>query len=374
VRILCWSEFFRPYVGGIEVLASRLLPALAARGHEITVITSHGHLPLPDLDAFEGVRVRRFPFRPGLRVGDATAILQLTAQVRAFVRQLDPELVHRLGVGPSLLHARAVVRGVPMLLTLQNDLRLTRTSGSGLVGELLRSATWVTTCSETLRTQLTRTVPEVASRVSAIPNAVEPPTRAPSAAPWDPPRLLCLGRLVRQKGFDVAIAAFARLRDRFPHARLTVAGDGPERQALERLAIELGARDRTEFLGMVPPPRVSEVLDAATVVLMPSRFEGLPLVAIEAALAARTVVATPVGGLQEIVVDRETGRLVPADDPAALADAVAELLDQPDQVAGLGARARQRALDRFGLTACVQRYDALYQQLAGSRPGVPAPA
>jgi glycosyltransferase involved in cell wall biosynthesis len=179
---------------------------------------------------------------------------------------------------------------------------------------------------------------------------------------------------VRQKGFDVAIAAFARLRDRFPHARLTVAGDGPERQALERLAIELGARDRTEFLGMVPPPRVSEVLDAATVVLMPSRFEGLPLVAIEAALAARTVVATPVGGLQEIVVDRETGRLVPADDPAALADAVAELLDQPDQVAGLGARARQRALDRFGLTACVQRYDALYQQLAGSRPGVPAPA
>ena len=261
-----------------------------------------------------------------------------------------------------------------MLLTLQNDLRLTRTSGSGLVGELLRSATWVTTCSETLRTQLTRTVPEVASRVSAIPNAVEPPTRAPSAAPWDPPRLLCLGRLVRQKGFDVAIAAFARLRDRFPHARLTVAGDGPERQALERLAIELGARDRTEFLGMVPPPRVSEVLDAATVVLMPSRFEGLPLVAIEAALAARTIVATPVGGLQEIVVDRETGRLVAVDDPIALADAVAELLDQPDQVAGLGAQARQRALDRFGLTPCVQRYDALYQQLARSRPGVPAPA
>ena len=71
-------------------------------------------------------------------------------------------------------------------------------------------------------------------------------------------------------------------------------------------------------------------------------------------------------------MDRETGRLVSADDPAALADAVAELLDRPDWVAQLGQHARQRALHQFGLAACVERYDTLYQRLGRPRPAVTA--
>ncbi len=375
LRVLCWSEFFRPYVGGVEVLASRLFPALAARGHQITVITSHEHLPLPDVEAFDGIQVRRFPFRPLLRAGDASGIFRLVAEVHAFARSLAPDLVHVLHVGASLLYARALVRmGTPMLLTLQNHLRAGDASEAGLVREMLASASWITTCSETLCAELRQTVPEVASKTSAILNAVEPPVNLPSLPSWDPPRLLCLGRLVPEKGFDVAVSAFARVHPRFPHARLTIAGDGPEREALEALAVKLGVRDRTEFLGMVSPSRVPDLLAAATVVLMPSRREGLPLVAVEAAFAARPVVATPVGGLPEVVVDGETGRLVAVDDPATLAEVVTELLHEPDRVADLGTRARHRAFDRFGLTACVQRYDGLYRRLASRRLAASAPA
>jgi glycosyltransferase involved in cell wall biosynthesis len=184
LRVLCWSEFFRPYVGGVEVLASRLFPALAARGHQITVITSHEHLRLPDVEEFEGIRIRRFPFRPVLRAGDGSAIFRLIAEVPAFIRSLAPDLIHVFHIGASLLYARAIVRvGTPVLLTLHNDLRASDPSEAGIVREMLGLATWITTCSETLCAQLRKTVPELASKTSAIPNAVEPPLDRPSLPP-----------------------------------------------------------------------------------------------------------------------------------------------------------------------------------------------
>ena len=176
---------------------------------------------------------------------------------------------------------------------------------------------------------------------------------------------MCLGRVVRDKGFDLALAAFAELAPRFPKARLVVAGDGPARPELEAQAQALGVADAVEFPGWVAPERVSELMNSATLVVMPSRWdEPFGLVAVEAALMARPVVASRVGGLAEAVADGETGLLVDKEDPAALARAVAHLLEDPGKAERMGQAARRRARELFGFERQVDAYDGLYQRLA----------
>src|SRR5206468_1041812 len=109
----------------------------------------------------------------------------------------------------------------------------------------------------------------------------------------------CLGRLIPAKGFDLAITAFSLLVERFPNARLVIAGDGPARSTLEAQVASLKIRNTVEFTGWIAPDQVPDLINTATMVLMPSRREGLPLVGIEAALMRRPLIATRVGGLPE---------------------------------------------------------------------------
>jgi glycogen(starch) synthase len=217
--------------------------------------------------------------------------------------------------------------------------------------------------------QLHARAPEIRSRSSVILNGLDFPAALPEPIPADGHRLLCLGRLHFQKGFDLALSALAAIVDRFPNARLTIAGDGPERAALERRAYELNLTGVVDFIGWVSPDKVSELLNAATLILMPSRSEPFGLVALEAASMARPVIASRVGGLPEVVVDGTTGLLVDAENSQELAQAIAVMLTHPQQAAQMGQAGRKRARECFAWQHCVDSYDELYQKLAGGGAG-----
>ncbi|MBA3583171.1 MAG: glycosyltransferase family 4 protein [Gemmatimonadetes bacterium] len=216
-----------------------------------------------------------------------------------------------------------------------------------------------------------RTIPEIRSFSSAILNGVEMPVLKPAPLPFDPPVMLCIGRLSPEKGFDLAVEAFSGVADRYPSARMVLAGDGPDRMALEQRTERLGLAERVMFRGMIPPGRVAEILNEATVVVVPSRREGLGLSAVEAALMARPVVAAEIGGLPEVVLDGRTGLLVRPEDPTSIARAVISLLDDPRRATELGDAARRRALHRFTLARCVDDYDGIYHRLAAASRGGP---
>ena len=365
MRVLFWQELFWPYIGGIEVLAKNLLLELQGRGYDVTVVTSHSELDLPDEERHEGIAIHRFPFRAALTDRNMEQLVSARRRVTRLKQAFKPDLVHLNGLGSHVLFDLQTRRAhnAPTVFTQHNLLGRDTVGSDTLLKDMVGSVDWVTGVSNAVLDELRQLLPEITPRSSVIYNGVDVPPQVPEPLPVDAPRLLCLGRLVPQKGFDLALTAFASIVHRFPGARMVIAGDGPERPALERQCTQLGLDDVVEFAGWVAPDRTPELMNRATVVVMPSGWEGLPLVALEAALMGRPVVATRVGGTPEVVVDRETGLLVEPGDSPALAGAMALLLGDPGLAARLGLAARERVRVAFSWEGCVNAYDDLYQRL-----------
>jgi glycosyltransferase involved in cell wall biosynthesis len=163
----------------------------------------------------------------------------------------------------------------------------------------------------------------------------------------EPGFFLFVGRLRIRKGVEVLLEALRALRDRYPEIRLLIAGDGEHRAALERRAgeLELGAAIR--FLGRCDAARVRGLLRGARALVVPSIYEGMPLVVLEAMEAGVPVIASAVSGIPEVVEDGGTGWLVPPEDPEALTDALAEALADPAEALRRGSAGRRRVDERF---------------------------
>jgi glycogen synthase len=178
--------------------------------------------------------------------------------------------------------------------------------------------------------------------------------------------ILFFGRLdVFQKGLDTLIAAFALLRESHPDVVLKVAGRGKDAAGVDRLAHAAGVADGVELLGPVTDARRLELLAGATLMLMPSRFEGFGMVAAEAMAAGVPLVSSDAGSLPEVVAPPAGGLTVPVGDPGALARAAAALLDDEDRRADLSRTARESAL-RFQWEAVADRHHRFLENIAGS--------
>ncbi len=366
MRLLFWTQLYWPHIGGVEVFTAKLIAAMRGRGHEAAVVTSHSDLDLPDEDSHEGVPIHRMPFHSALAERDPAAFLAARRRVAKLKESFAPDVVHINFSDPSVLFhlESSAAHPAPFLVTI-HALREHAGGPDTLIGRMLGEAKWVVAVSKANMVELEALAPEIAGRASVIYNGVEEPSLVPAPLPRAAPRLVCLGRIVEDKGFDVALAAFAQLVPRFPEARLVIAGDGPARPGLEAQVQALGIAEAVEFLGWVAPERVSELMNSATLVIVPSRWkEPFGLVAVEAALMARPVVASRVGGLAEVVADAESGLLVEKEDAAALASAIGQLLEDPAMSERMGKQARDRARRLFGFERQVDAYEALYQRLA----------
>lgn len=186
--------------------------------------------------------------------------------------------------------------------------------------------------------------------VGVLPN-VTGGLAVPPAAPRDegiaPGYLLFVGRLRIRKGVEVLLEALDAVRRSHPGTRLLIAGDGEHRAALKRKAAELGLGPAVLFLGRCDASRVRGLLGGAAALVVPSTYEGMPLVVLEAMEAGLPVVASRVSGIPEVVEDGRTGWLVPPEDPQALAAALAEALGNPEEARRRGGEGRRRVDERF---------------------------
>jgi len=196
------------------------------------------------------------------------------------------------------------------------------------------------------------------------------PGPGPEPGPEEP-RLLCIGRLIPIKGHIVLLRAFAAARREVPGLTLHLAGRGPLEPALRALAKELRVDDAVHFLGFVAP--IQQAIDEAAVIVVPSLGEGFGMVALEAMERGRPVVAAEIGGLGELVVDGETGLLVPPGEAEPLTAALVQIAQDPELRRQLGEAGRRRAIEHFAEHRNVDRTELLYRALLnGSLPSAAA--
>lgn len=368
-RILYCAEILWPSIGGIETYTSAVLPRLVERGYEIHTLSGDGGAGWPDEETVDGVVMHRLPLRADMESGDPGRLLAGIAKVRALKHRLTPEVVHINFSGPIAFYHLRTLGAAPcaMLTTLHGPVTGLRGGAGTLLADMFDKSDWIIANSRAVLEDLHTAAPRVADRSSVIYYGVDAPDKATAPPAASPPRLLCIGRLVPEKGVDVAVEAFGAVRERFPDATLVVAGDGTERPALERLVQELGLGDAVTFTGWVPPDAVPRLMAEASLVLVPSRWqEPFGLVGVEASLQGRPVLACAVGGLREAVEDGVSGRHVPPDDPAAFAAAAIDMLSDPVALAALGASGRERAHRLFSMEANVEALDRLYRRLAAA--------
>ena len=214
--------------------------------------------------------------------------------------------------------------------------------------------------SEAVCQSLRTWVPALANRVVLIRNGVEVDVSFPLQGPDGRHSILFVGSFrSRVKGFDVLLEALASLPEStYP---LLVVGDGPLRPAMERQTARLGLDARVTFLGHRRDVR--SLMRQAALMVMPSRWEGLPMALLEAMAEGCPVVATAVGGVPEVVEDGVTGWLVQPDSPSELAARLAAVLGSPEERSRVASRAFERVMSDWSLAQQVDRTVALYEEL-----------
>lgn len=366
MKILYWTPLFWPDTGGIEMLAMNTLPALLDQGYQFIVVASHGHVKQPDITEYEGIPVYRFPFWTALANRDLGLMINIRKEITALKQVFKADLVHIHFSGYTVYFqlATANVHPVPTLVTLHSSLADCNAEPDTLLERLLRTADWITTVSQATLTDAREVFPEISKRSSVIYGCAALPSMAPLPLPFEKPRILCIGRLVREKGFDLVVDAVGKLVNRYSQLSLTIVGDGPERNLLERQVDTLGLTDIVEFTGMVQNNTIPQLLNTATIIAIPSRYrEPFGLVALEAAQMARPIVASRIGGIPESVVHQQTGLLVDNEDSKAIANAIAFLLDHPEKARQMGEAGKKQAFEKFGIEGHVDAYDTLYRDV-----------
>lgn len=303
---------------------------------------AHGFGVARDVDAELPTWRARYPERP----------LPLTMTAHLAAAAAGYRAVRRSRFVPDVVHAHFFLAGVPAVLTPhpvviteqwsvflpEDPLRLSpvlRTAARFAYGR----AELVLPASDALRGGIE--AEGLRGRFRVVPNVVDTELFRPDGArAGGPPRLVAVGLLYEAKGYEFLLQAIARL-DR--ELRLEIVGDGPQRAELEALASRLGVADRVVFRGLVPKPEVAALLRASDAFVLTSRYDNNPCALIEALASGLPVVATAVGGIPELV-DERNGLLARPQDPDSIAARIRELLDRLDRYdrAAISAAARER--------------------------------
>lgn len=238
--------------------------------------------------------------------------------------------------------------------------------------EKIARAAFVSCISDFCRSQaMAFSPPDQWAKLHVVHCGVDP-ARYGGAARARRAQLLFVGRLAAVKGLPVLFDALARLGSR--DVNLAIIGDGPDRAMLTAMAADLGLSDRVDFMGYRSQSEVAAMLRESDVFVLPSFAEGLPVVLMEALASGVPVVATQIAGIPELVRDGENGRLVPPGDAAALADALAALLDDPDTAATMGRQGRALVATEFDSRTEAARLATLFHAGAGAAHPAKRPA
>jgi glycosyltransferase involved in cell wall biosynthesis len=339
-----------PASGGLKRHVETLAARLPQFGYQVAGAAPEGVFP-PEVQSFP------------LDLGDRPrprADLAAVRQLRSAVQDWQPDLIHAHGVKAALLSLFAFPKAPPPVLVTYHNLW----HGGPLtfpLRMLAPRAAGSIAVSDAVRDSLSRfgVTPKA---LTVIRNGVDPQAFAPppERTPDRPFTVLFMGRLTEEKGASVLLSAVEGL-DASQNLRFQVAGDGPLRS---RVVEHAGRSQVLTYLGQVED--VASAYRGADLVVMPSLSEGLPMTALECMASGLPLIASRVGGLPEVVVDHETGLLIPPGDPSALQAAIITLAADRHRAARMGQAGRRRIAAEFTEERMLQQAVERYQSLLGA--------
>ncbi len=361
-------------VGGTERVVWELATRLAPERFAVRVWLS----PVPALDEFAAaLEARGIPVE---RVAEVDSRWDWKGMLGTWnaLRRVRPDVLHVHHVWPAAdryLAMLARAAGVRHLVVTEHIVGESHSDGQRALkrAELGRADAVTAVCGAVAET-LVRDYGIERARVRVVPNGADLPdeaAEAPVAKAWRErfgaslirPLWVVAGRLEEQKGHAVLLDALAEVRKRGLDFTLAVAGEGSLKTTLEQRAEQLGIGPRVRFLGALDD--VGPLLAAADAVVLPSHWEGLPLVLLEAMVRSRPIVATAVGGVPEVIEDGTHGALVAPGDALALADELERFHRKTERGIRLGRAAGERARRDYLWQAVADGFEAVYDEVLG---------
>jgi len=374
MRLLVLSHEFPPIGGGGGRVAQDLACGLAARGHQVTILSAAMD-GLPAEETVGGARLIRLPaqrknaFAASLAEMANFDRLAVTRGL-ALLRQWRPDVIHAHFAVPAGAAAFLLSRlsGVPYVLTAHlGDVPGAVPEKTEAWFRLLSPLTppiWNNAARVIAVSEFTRALAQKHYRapMTVIPNGVDFAALPPREPAREIPRIVFAGRFVETKNPGHLVQALTRLSS-LPW-QATLLGDGPLLEAVRRQVAESGLAGRFSLPGWVTPAQVLDEFSRSDVLALPSRAEGLSVVGVQALALGLALVLGAAGGNLELVQDGQNGFLFPPGDVDALTDALRRLLTDP--AALKSAQRRSRALaQKFDLNAIVTQYEAVLSDVSG---------
>jgi glycosyltransferase involved in cell wall biosynthesis len=198
--------------------------------------------------------------------------------------------------------------------------------------------------------------------LTVIHNGVDPSRFFPGQSDPEHPNILSVGNLIPTKGHELLLRAFAALHEQYPNVQCDIIGDGPERSRLAGLAEQLNVTSRVRFHGRQSRKQVAEAMQRCAIFALPSRYEGLGCVYLEAMSAEKPAIACRGQGIEDVMQHRHNGWLIDPDDGSGLSDALFLLLREFEVGQRIGTKARQTILQSYTLAHQAARLVQLYQE------------
>jgi glycosyltransferase involved in cell wall biosynthesis len=380
------------FQGGIQTHVWQLSDCMIQRGHSVTLLTAGGLRRGEVRYELEGRTIVELPYFPGRKLPYVSVLAEewaFNAAATTWLRKHsgDFDLIHAQGRSGFIFAGQ---QGKTPLVTTIHGLVSVENAQSGRTGTVASWAIrqheqWATryeqnamqhsdgliAVSEALLEHMKQSVPNIAARTRVIPNGIHiskiSSNNSNTEGVSSHRRLLFVGRLDPIKGVFPLFDAMKQVKS---DIELVMVGDGPSRAELEKRIVEAGLQKRIRLVGAQPATVVQEWLRQSTALVLPSFYESLPLVIMEANAAGLPVIASEVGGIPTLVQQGDNGWLTPPNDPEALAKTIDWLFSDLENAKKMGENGRKRMQQQFSWHGVTERTEALYEQLMAQKQPV----
>jgi glycosyltransferase involved in cell wall biosynthesis len=384
MHILTALTYYRPHTSGLTVYAERMARAFARRGHEVTVLTSLDNRQLPRLDCLDGVTVVRVPAL--MRVSKGLVMPAMPFEAWKLARKADVVNLHMPQLDAAYIAWIGRLMHKPVVLTYHCDLRLPRGLIHAIANQVSHAANHVAAWGSDAIVSLTRDYAEHSKYLTRYLDKVhvlDAPVELAPASEVDiqafrtkfgiQPGQRILGmaaRLATEKGVEYLVQALPKVLESVPQARLLFVGSyqnvvGEEQYAARVLPLIDGLKDHWSLLGNLSPVEMTAFFKTVELLVMPSlnSTEAFGLVQVEAMSCGTPVIATNLPGVRVPVTTSGMGKVVPVADAGAIAQAILDILADPEQFRGNYARIK----DRYSPDGIAAGYEKLFEEILQGR-------